>query len=156
MILVAWLLFALVALYIICSCIRACVKMITKEKPKKLIAARPKQDTAGEMIESMFGKNIDILLKYNGLTFWTYSDNNLYFTRDHYNKREVINKIANKCDDLMKKYSDTTDYFLTMNESDDGHTLSWEFNPIDFSRYSIPKSPKDICIDELDKLIDDK
>ena len=34
--------------------------------------------------------------------------------------------------------------------------LNWEYDPIDLNSYVPSKSPKDICIDELNKLIENE
>ena len=36
MVLVAWMVFAIVVIYLICSCIKFCVKQVTKDKPVQI------------------------------------------------------------------------------------------------------------------------
>lgn len=45
-------------------------------------------------------------------------------------------------------------FFVSMIENN--NCLKWEYEPIDLNSYDPPKSAKDIYIDELNKLIENK
>lgn len=150
----AWTLAGLLALYIVCSCIKSCVKTAARNK----IIDTPIQpertlQTKEEIINTLFDGGIEKFFKYNGMTFWIYKESKDYFPR--YNVADVKNKIAKSYSDLKSKRPKVTDYFtvMTINEK---RELCWEFKPIDFDAYIPPKSSKDICIDEINKLISKK
>ena len=39
---------------------------------------------------------------------------------------------------------------------ENNNRLNWEYDPIDLNSYDPPKPAKDICIDELNELIENK
>ena len=75
-----------------------------------------------------------------------------YFEKQSFSVADVKNKIAQKHDELKKEHPGITDFFVSMTKNNS--YLTWEFDPIDLNTYVPPKSTKDICIDELNKLIE--
>ena len=107
-----------------------------------------------KIIQSLFDGDVEKFFKYKGMTFWYYKDSKYYFETRHYNVVEVKNKIVRHYDELRKKCPGITDFFVSMIENN--NRLKWEYDPIDLNSYVPPKSAKDICIDELNKLIENK
>ena len=77
-----------------------------------------------------------------------------YFETRHYNVVDVKNKTVRYYGELRKEHPGITDFFVSMIENK--NSLKWEYDPIDLNSYVPLKSPKDICIDELNKLIENK
>lgn len=154
MVLVAWMVFAIVVIYLICSCVKFCVKQVTKDKPIQVkTVARTPATNKEKIIKELFGDNVELFTKFNGISFWVYSEIHGYF----YSKEvetSVKNKIAKKVSTLKKQNPKITDYFVPMTSSQD--TIEWDYEPINFDNYIPPKSKKDECIDELNNLLGDK
>ena len=154
MVLVAWMVFAIVVIYLICSCIKFCVKQVTKDKPVQIKTLVKAPATNKEkIIKELFGNNIELFTKFNGISFWVYSDIYGYFYSATI-QTTVKNKIAKKVATLKKQNPNITDYFVPMTMVQG--SVEWDYEPIDFSNYTPPKSKKDECIDELNELIGDK
>lgn len=107
-----------------------------------------------KIIQSLFGGDAEKFFKYKGMTFWYYKDSKYYFETRRYNVVDVKNKIARYYDKLRQEHPGITDFFVSMIEKN--NKLNWEYDPIDLNSYVPPKSAKDICIDELNKLIENK
>ena len=154
MVLVAWMVFAIVVIYLICSCVKFCVKQVTKDKPVQVkTVARTPATNKEKIIKELFGDNVELFTKFNGISFWVYSEIHGYF----YSKEvetSAKNKIAKKVSILKKQNPKITDYFVPMTSSQD--TIEWYYEPINFANYIPPKSKKDECIDELNNLLGDK
>lgn len=155
MLVIAWTIVGLIALFIICSCIKSCVRMATVERFKNVPIQTPTVITyKDKIIQSLFDDAVEKFFKYKGMTFWYYKDSKYYFETRHYNVVDVKNKIVRYYDELRKEHPGITDFFVSMIENN--NRLKWEYDPIDLNSYVPPKSAKDICIDELNKLIENK
>ena len=155
MLVIAWTIVGLIALFIICSCIKSCVRMATVERFKNVPVQTPTLTTyKDKIIQSLFDDGVEKFFKYKGTTFWYYKDSKNYFETRRFNVVDVKNKIARYYDELSQEHPGITDFFVSMTENN--NRLKWEFDPIDLNSYVPPKSPKDICIDELNKLIENK
>ena len=154
MLIIAWTIVGLTALFIICNCIKSCINIITR---KKFLGEQLQRNSLiknkAEIIQSLFDNDIEKFFTYKGITFWIYKESKEYFDIYYgFSEINVKNKIAKKFDTLKKKNPNIIDYFVIITK--EKNTLSWEFDPIDLNEYKPPKSNKDICIDELNKLID--
>ena len=107
-----------------------------------------------KIIQSLFDDDVEKFFKYKGTTFWYYKDSKYYFETRRYNIVDVKNKIVQYYDKLRQEHPGITDFFVSMIEKN--NKLNWEYDPIDLNSYVPPKSAKDICIDELNKLIENK
>ena len=155
MLVIAWTIVGLIALFIICSCIKSWVRTATVERFKNVPIQTPTVITyKDKIIQSLFDGAVEKFFKYKGMTFWYYKDSKYYFETRHYNVFDVKNKIARYYDELRKEHPGITDFFVSMIENK--NSLKWEYDPIDINTYAPPKSAKDICIDELNKLIENK
>ena len=105
-----------------------------------------------KIIQSLFDDDVEKFFKYKGVTFWYYKESKDYFEKQSFSVADVKNKIAQKHDELKKEHPGITDFFVSMTKNNS--YLTWEFDPIDLNTYVPPKSTKDICIDELNKLIE--
>lgn len=105
-----------------------------------------------KIIQSLFDDDVEKFFKYKGITFWYYKDSKDYFEKQSFSVADVKNKIAQKYDELKQEHPGITDFFVSMTKNN--NYLTWEFDPIDLNSYVPPKSTKDICIDELNKLIE--
>lgn len=153
MIVIAWTIVGLTALFIICSCIKSCVRMVTMERFKNVPIQTPTLITdKNKIIQSLFDDDVEKFFKYKGVTFWYYKDSKDYFETQSFSVADVKNKIAQKYDELKQEHPGITDFFVSMTKQN--NYLTWEFDPIDLNSYVPPKSTKDICIDELNKLIE--
>lgn len=153
MILIAWTIVGLTALFIICSCIKSCVRMATMERFKNVPIQTPTLVAdKTKIIQSLFDDDVEKFFKYKGVTFWYYKESKDYFEKQSFSVADVKNKIAQKHDELKKEHPGITDFFVSMTKNNS--YLTWEFDPIDLNTYVPPKSTKDICIDELNKLIE--
>ena len=155
MLVIAWTIVGLIALFIICSCIKSCVRMATVERFKNVPVQTPTLTTyKDKIIQSLFDDDVEKFFKYKGTTFWYYKDSKNYFETRRFNVVDVKNKIARYYDELSQEHPGITDFFVSMTENN--NRLKWEYDPIDLNSYALPKSAKDICIDELNKLIENK
>jgi hypothetical protein len=153
MIVIAWTIVGLTALFIICSCIKSCVRMATMERFKNVPIQTPTLiPDKNKIIQSLFDDDVEKFFKYKGITFWYYKDSKDYFEKQSFSVADVKNKIAQKYDELKQEHPEITDFFVSMTKNN--NYLTWEFDPIDLNSYVPPKSTKDICIDELNKLIE--
>ena len=153
MIVIAWTIVGLTALFIICSCIKSCVRMATMERFKNVPIQTPTLVAdKTKIIQSLFDDDVEKFFKYKGVTFWYYKDSKDYFEKQNYSIADVKNKIAQRYDELKQEHPGITDFFVSMTKQN--NYLTWEFDPIDLNTYVPPKSTKDICIDELNKLIE--
>jgi hypothetical protein len=153
MIVIAWTIVGLTALFIICSCIKSCVRIATMERFKNVPIQTPTLITdKNKIIQSLFDDDVEKFFKYKGITFWYYKDSKDYFEKQSFSVADVKNKIAQKYDELKQEHPGITDFFVSMTKQN--NYLTWEFDPIDLNSYVPPKSTKDICIDELNKLIE--
>ena len=105
-----------------------------------------------KIIQSLFDDDVEKFFKYKGITFWYYKESKNYFEKQGYNIADVKNKISQKHDELKEEHPGITEFFVTLTKQNS--YLTWEFDPIDLNSYVPPKSTKDICIDELNKLIE--
>ncbi len=105
-----------------------------------------------KIIQSLFDDDVEKFFKYKGITFWYYKDSKDYFEKQSFSVADVKNKISQKYDELKEEHPEITDFFVSMTKNN--NSLTWEFDPIDLNSYVPPKSTKDICIDELNKLIE--
>ena len=155
MLVIAWTIAGLIALFIICSCIKSCVRTATVEHFKNVPIQTPTLTTYKvKIIQSLFDDDVEKFFKYKGTTFWYYKDLKYYFETRRYNIVDVKNKIVQYYDKLRQEHPGITDFFVSMIEKN--NKLNWEYDPIDLNSYVPPKSAKDICIDELNKLIENK
>lgn len=155
MLIIAWTTAGLIALFIICSCIKSCVRTATVEHFKNVPIQTPTLTTYKvKIIQSLFDDDVEKFFKYKGTTFWYYKDSKYYFETRRYNIVDVKNKIVQYYDKLRQEHPGITDFFVSMIEKN--NKLNWEYDPIDLNSYVPPKSAKDICIDELNKLIENK
>ena len=155
MLVIAWTIVGLIALFIICSCIKSCVRTAALERFKNGPSQTSTLTTYDDkIIQSLFDGDVEKFFKYKGTTFWYYKDSKYYFETRRYNVADVKNKIAQYYDKLRQKHPGITDFFVSMTEKN--NQLNWEYDPIDLNSYVPPKSAKDICIDELNKLIENK
>lgn len=155
MLVIAWTIVGLIALFIICSCIKSCIRTATVERFKNVPIQTPTVITyKDKIIQSLFDGAVEKFFKYKGMTFWYYKDSKYYFETRHYNVVDVKNKIVRYYDELRQKHPGITDFFVSMIENN--NCLKWEYEPIDLNSYEPPKSAKDICVDELNKLIENK
>jgi hypothetical protein len=153
MIVIAWTIVGLTALFIICSCIKSCIRIATMERFKNVPIQTPTLITdKNKIIQSLFDDDVEKFFKYKGITFWYYKDSKDYFEKQSFSVADVKNKIAQKYDELKQEHPEITDFFVSMTKNN--NYLTWEFDPIDLNSYVPPKSTKDICIDELNKLIE--
>lgn len=153
MIVIAWTIVGLTALFIICSCIKSCVRMATMERFKNVPIQTPTLIAdKNKIIQSLFDDDVVKFFKYKGITFWYYKDSKDYFEKQSFSVADVKNKIAQKYDELKQEHPGITEFFVSMTKNN--NYLTWEFDPIDLNSYVPPKSTKDICIDELNKLIE--
>lgn len=80
MVLVAWMVFAIVVIYLICGCIKFCIKQVTKDEPVQVkTVARTPATNKEEIIKELFGDNVEIFTKFNGISFWVYAEVYGYF-----------------------------------------------------------------------------
>ena len=107
-----------------------------------------------KIIQSLFDGDVEKFFKYKSVTFWYYKDSKYYFETRRFNVDNVKNKIARYYDKLRQKHPGITDFFVSIIENN--NRLNWEYDPIDLNSYDPPKSAKNICIDELNKLIENK
>lgn len=155
MLVIAWTIVGLIALFIICSCIKSCVRTAVLEHFKNGTSQTPALMTyKDKIIQSLFGGDVEKFFKYKGMTFWYYKDSKYCFETRRFNVVDVKNKTARYYDKLRQKHPGITDFFVSMIENN--NCLKWEYDPIDLNSYDPPKSAKDICIDELNKLIENK
>lgn len=153
MIVIAWTIVGLTALFIICSCIKSYVRMATMERFKNVPIQTPTLVAdKNKIIQSLFDDDVEKFFKYKGVTFWYYKESKDYFEKQNYSIADVKNKIAQRHDELKQEHPGITDFFVSMTKNNS--LLTWEFDPIDLNTYIPPKSTKDICIDELNKLIE--
>lgn len=153
MIVIAWTIVGLTALFIICSCIKSCVRMATMERFKNVPIQTPTLVAdKNKIIQTLFDDDVEKFFKYKGITFWYYKDSKDYFEKQSFSVADVKNKISQKYDELKEEHPEITDFFVSMTKKN--NYLTWEFDPIDLNSYVPPKSTKDICIDELNKLIE--
>lgn len=155
MLVIAWTIVGLIALFIICSCIKSCVRMATVKRFKNVPIQTPTVITyKDKIIQSLFDGAVEKFFKYKGMTFWYYKDSKYYFETRRFNIVNVKNEIARYYDKLRQKHPGITDFFVSIIENN--NCLNWEYDPIDLNSYDPPKSAKNICIDELNKLIENK
>lgn len=127
--------------------------MATMERFKNIPIQTPTLITdKNKIIQSLFDDDAEKFFKYKGVTFWYYKDSKDYFETQSFSVADVKNKIAQKYDELKQEHPGITDFFVSMTKQN--NYLTWEFDPIDLNSYVPPKSTKDICIDELNKLIE--
>lgn len=154
MLVIAWTSVCLAALFIVCACIKSCVRMATMKRFKNVPVQSPALITdKDKIIYSLFDDDVEEFFKYKGITFWYCKESKDYFEKQHYSVVEVKNKIARKYSKLKQEHPGITDFFVSMLKNKDGY-LIWDFDPIDLNSYDPPKSAKDICIDEFNKLIE--
>ena len=141
-----WTIVGLITPFIICCIIIYCyIKSYNRTAALEHFKNSPSQ-TPALMTYKFF--------KYKGMTFWYYKDSKYYFETRRFNVVDVKNKTTRYYDKLRQKYPGITDFFVSMIENN--NCLKWEYDPIDLNSYDPPKSAKDICIDELNKLIENK
>ena len=155
-----WTIVGLTTPFIICCIIIYCyIKSYNRTAALEHFKNDPSQTPTlmtykDKIIQSLFDGDVEKFFKYKGVTFWYYKDSKYYFETRHYNVVEVKNKIVRHYDGLRKECPGITDFFVSMIENN--NRLKWEYDPIDLNSYDPPKSAKDICIDELNKLIENK
>ena len=155
-----WIIVGLVTPLIICCIIIYCY---TKSYDRTAVLERfkngPSQTSTlttydDKIIQSLFDGDVEKFFKYKGVTFWYYKDSKYYFETRRFNVVDVKNKTTRYYDKLRQKHPGITDFFVSMIENN--NRLNWEYDPIDLNSYEPLKSAKDICIDELNKLIKNK
>lgn len=152
-----WTIVGLTTPFIICCIISYCyIKSYDRTAALECFKNGPSQTSMlttydDKIIQSLFGGDAEKFFKYKGMTFWYYKDSKYYFETRRYNVVDVKNKIARYYDKLRQEHPGITDFFVSMIEKN--NKLNWEYDPIDLNSYVPPKSAKDICIDELNKLI---
>lgn len=130
--------------------------MLTKEKPKYICSQETKTTSSKEsIVKELYGDNVIVFTKSNGLTFWIYED--VLTAYNLLDSTIVImkNKIAAKAQKYKKEHPEITDYFIAVDHKS-GSNIVWEYYEIDLNSYTPKKSKKDECIDELNDLIGDK
>lgn len=150
---IIWIIASLIALFIICNCVKNSVQIVAKTRFKNVPnqTQTPVTDK-NKCIQALFDDDVEKFFKYKGITFWYYKDSKDYFEKQSFSVVDVKNKIAQCHNDLKQKYPGITDFFVSMTKQN--NYLTWKFDPIDFNSYIPPKSTKDICIDEFNKLIE--
>ena len=118
MLIIAWTIAGLIALFIICSCIKSCVRTATVERFKNVPIQTPTLTTYKvKIIQSLFDDDVEKFFKYKGTTFWYYKDSKYYFETRRYNIVDVKNKIVQYYDKLRQEHPGITDFFVSMIEN---------------------------------------
>ena len=155
-----WTIVGLTTPFIICCIIiYCCIKSYNRTTALEHFKNDPSQSSTlttydDKIIQSLFDGDVEKFFKYKGTTFWYYKDSKNYFELRRFSIANVKNKIAQTHNKLRQAHPGITNFFVSMTEKN--NHLIWEFDPIDLNSYVPPKSAKDICIDELNKLIENK
>ena len=111
MLVIAWTIVGLIALFIICSCIKSCVRTAAVEHFKNVPIRTPTLITyKDKIIQSLFDGDVEKFFKYKGTTFWYYKDSKNYFELYRFSIANVKNKIAQTHNKLRRVHPGITNF----------------------------------------------